>query len=245
MVTKIVGKPLGMGVFDYSPSKKYWIPVAFAAASLASSIYGGVKASQQANKAEGRQRQQEAEENAWYNRRYYEDYVDTAAGQNLIRRAKDYAREQWKRAAGAQAVTGGTEAASAAAKEAGNKMVGDTIANIASNDQARKDHVDSMHRQAQKEYAQMDMQRDMQRAQNITQAAQGASNAMMSAAGALGGGSLKGGSNNSSGFSASEEIQGGQPVSKMEATLPKQETPVFDNQADYDRWLKMEATAGG
>ena len=193
-----------MGVFAFENPKKNWIPVVLAAASLASSIYGGVKSAQKANAAEGRQRAAEANENAWYNRRYNEDYVDTAAGQNLVRRAKDYAREQWKKAAGAQAVTGGTEAASAAAKEAGNRMVGDTIANIASTDQARKSHVDDLHRQAQKEFTQMDMQRDLQRAANITQAAQGASNAMMSAAGALGGGSLKGGSNNSSGFSTSD-----------------------------------------
>lgn len=165
---------------------KLWIASAIGAGvGLASSLFGGMSAAKAAREAENRQKQQEAKENAWYNRRYNEDYVDTAAGQNLVRRAKDYAREQWRRAAGAQAVAGGTDAATAMAKEAGNKMVGDTIANIAATDQARKDNVDNMHRQAQEKFTQMDMNRELQRAQNINNAAQSASNAIMSAAGAV------------------------------------------------------------
>ena len=180
-----------------SPLRKEWVQVALAAAGLASSLLGGAKASKAAREAERRQRQQEARENAWYNRRYNEDYLDTAAGQNLVRRAKEYARENWKKAQGAAKVGGATEAASAMAKEAGNKMVGDTMANIAAQDTARKARVDDQHRQAEANFAQMDIARENQRAANITQAAQGASNAMLSMAGAIGNTNLKGSSNNS------------------------------------------------
>ena len=179
---------------------KLWILSAIGAGvGLASSLFGGISASKAAKEAERRQRQQEASERAWYNRRYNEDYVDTAAGQNLVSRAKDYARENWRKAQGAQAVAGGTDAATAMAKEAGNKMVGDTIADIAATDQERKSHVDDMHRKAESQFAQMDMNREMQRAQNITNAAQGASNAIMSMAGAVDQTkpNLHGGSNNS------------------------------------------------
>ncbi len=189
---------LAIGIGVYQP--KLWIvPAIGAGVGLASSLFGGISASNAAREAERRQRQQEAKENAWYNRRYNEDYVDTAAGQNLVRRAKEYAKENWKKAAGAQAVAGGTDAATAMAKEAGNKMVGDSIANIAATDQARKEHVDDLHRQAESQFAQMDMNRELQRAQSITDAAQGASNAIMSVAGALDGAgkNLQGGSNNS------------------------------------------------
>lgn len=176
----------------FTPSHKQWIAAAIgAAAGLASSLIGGSQASAAARAAERRQREQEAKESAWYNRRYNEDYVDTAAGQNLVRRAKEYAKENWKKAAGAQAVAGGTDAATQMAKDAGNKMVGDTIANIAATDQSRKAQVDNMHRQAEQQFAQMDMNREMQRAQNITNAAQNASNAIMSAAGAIEQGSAK------------------------------------------------------
>ena len=92
------------------------------------------------------------------------------------------------------------------AKEAGNKMVGDTLANIAANDTARKDRVDAMHRNAEDRFMQMDVNRELQRSQNITNAVQNASNAMMQAGAAIDGAksqantsttSLTGGSNGS------------------------------------------------
>ena len=211
MVTKLVNQPLGMGIGDglsgvtlgsLPHQPKLWIGAALGlAGGIASSLIGGNEAAKAARAAERRQREQEAKEEAWYNRRYNEDYIDTAAGQNLVRRAKDYAKEQWKKAAGAQAVAGGTDAATAMAKDAGNKMVGDTIANIAAADTQRKAQVDNMHRQSQAQFAQMDMNREMQRAQNITNAASAASNAMMSIGSAVDQASAKtpnlnGGSNN-------------------------------------------------
>ena len=191
---------LGQGL-ELRPRRKEWLPVALAAASFASSVIGGQQASRAARAAERRQRAREAEENAYFTRRYNEDYADTAAGQNLLRRAKDYARENWRKAAGAQAVAGGTDAAAAMAKEAGNKMVGDTVANIAAQDTARKANADAQHQIQRNQFAQMDMNREQARANAITQAAQGASNAMMTAAGALAqdnaGADLTGGRNNS------------------------------------------------
>jgi len=185
MVTKLVNRPLGIGN-AYAPNKKEWIGAAIGAiGGLASSLIGGAASSSAAEAAERRQRQQEAKENAWYNRRYYEDYIDTAAGQNLVRRAKEFAKSQWKKAAGAQAVAGGTDASAAMAKEAGNRMMGDTIADIAAADQARKERVDELHRKAEAQFAQQDINREMQRANNIKEAAQGASNAIFSAAGSL------------------------------------------------------------
>ena len=202
MVTKIVKQPLGMGNC-FAPSRKEWVAAALgAAAGIATSLIGGSQASKAAKEAEKRQRRQEAQEEAWYNRRYNEDYIDTKAGQNLVRRAKDFAKENWKKASGAQAVAGGTAAATAMAKEAGNKMMGDTIANIGANDENRKMQADNLHRQAQNQFAQMDMAREMQRAQNITNAAQSASNALMSVGSAVDQAStrsanLQGGNNNS------------------------------------------------
>ena len=192
---------------EFIPQRKEWIGAAIGlVGGLASSLIGGASASSAARAAERRQRQQEAKEDAWYTRRYNEDYLDTAAGQNLIRRAKDFARENWRKAAGAQAVAGGTAAATQMAKDAGNKMVGDTISNIGATDQQRKAQVDNMHRQAEGQFAQMDMNREMQRAQNITNAAQNASNAIMKAGLAFDSDfNLKGGSNNSETTDTSDE----------------------------------------
>ena len=205
MITKFVGHPAGMGDDGgrclFAHPRKMWIATAIGVgAGLASSLLGGFGASRAAKRAERRQREQEAQERAWYNRRYNEDYIDTAAGQNLVRRAKEFARDNWRKAAGAQAVAGGTQAATQMAKDAGNKMVGDTIANIAATDQARKAQVDNMHRQAEQNFAKMDMERELTRAQNITTAAQNASNAMMAAGSGIDAANAKtnltGGSNN-------------------------------------------------
>ena len=197
MVTKLVNQPLGLGkgagtINDCkgasigAPQPKMWIASAIGAGvGLATSLFGGSAAADAAREAERRQRQQEAKENAWYTRRYNEDYVDTAAGQNLVRRAKEFAKSQWKKASGAQAVAGGTDASVAMAKEAGNKMMGDTIADIAAADLNRKQRVDEQHRTAEQQFAQNDINREMQRANNIKEAAQGASNAIFSAAGSL------------------------------------------------------------
>ena len=185
MVTKLVNQPLGMGVAGMKPRKMIAPAIIGAGISLGSSIFGGIKASKAAREAAQRQKEMEAKENAWYLRRYNQDYIDTAAGQNLVRRARDFAKENWRKAAGAQAVAGGTDAATAQAKEAGNKMMGETLGNIAGTDAIRKENIDNRHLNNQLSFTQMDMNREQNRANAITNAAQNASNAAMAMGGAL------------------------------------------------------------
>ena len=135
-----------------------------------SSLYGGSKAAKEARKARRMLAEQEAKEKAWYERRYNQDYADTAAGQRLLTQARDFAKSNWKKAEGTNRVTGGTDARIAQAKEAGTKMMGDTISQIAANDTARKDAIDTKHLAIQN-----------QKAANITDAAQNASNALIQA----------------------------------------------------------------
>ena len=179
-----IDRPLGVNF--YAPERKEWIGAAIGVVgSLASSLIGGSAASSAAKAAERRQRELEAKQDAYYNRRYNEDYLDTAAGQNLVRRAKQMYDKSIKRAAGAKAVAGGTDASVQMAKDSANQAMGDTIANIAALDTQRKAQADAQNMQAQQQFAQMDMNREMQRAQNITNAAQNASNAMMAAGAAV------------------------------------------------------------
>ena len=182
---KFLGTPLGQGI-SFAPAKKEWIATAISAGvGLASSLIGGAAASRAAKEAERRQRAREAAEMASYTRRYNQDVTDTASGQNLIRIAKDHAKENWRKAAGAQAVAGGTDAAAQMAKDAGNKMVGDTIANMKAMDDARKDRIDAQHETNLNNFAYMDMKREITRANAITDAAGNASNAIMQAASAF------------------------------------------------------------
>lgn len=185
----INGAPLGSGdpSCGFSPRKKEWVQLALAGASLAASLWGGAQAAKQQAKAEAEARAEKARNEAWYTRRYNENYADTAAGQNMIRMAKDAAREQWRREAGAAAVAGGTDAAAARAKEAGNRMVGDTIAQMAATDTARKDNVDAVYRTKQSQLSQQQMSLDQQKAQNIANVAGGVSDALMTGATYAGG----------------------------------------------------------
>ncbi len=180
----INGAPLGSGdpSGGYAPRKKEWVQLALAGASLAASIFGGASAAKQQREAERRLANEKAANDAWYNRHYNQNYVDTAAGQNMIRIAKDYARENWKKAAGAAAVGGGTDAEVAEAKAQGNKMVGNAIAQMAATDTARKDSVDASYRARQSQLNQQQMSLDQQKAANISQVAGGVSDALMSGA---------------------------------------------------------------
>ncbi len=203
MVTKLVQNPLGMGISVVRPAKMWVVGAIGAGVALASSLIGGAASASAQRRAREEQRRMEARQEAYYRRRYNEDYVDTKAGQNLVRRAKDFARDNWRKAAGAQAVAGGTDASAAMAKEAGNKMLGDTIANLGAMDTQRKAQADAQNNAAQQRFSQMNMAREEQRGANIANVASAAGNAIMSAAGAIDQASsaskpsLGGGSNNS------------------------------------------------
>ncbi len=179
----------------YKVEQKCWvIPAIGMGVSLATSLFGGAQASRAARAAERAQRAREASEAAAYTRRYNEDVTDRASGQNLMRKAQEYAKNQWKKASGAQAVAGGTAASAQMAKEAGNRLVGDTLSNLKAMDDARKDRIDMAHEASLDRFTNLDMQREAQRANAIAGAAGAASNAIMQGVSALTP-NLKGGSN--------------------------------------------------
>lgn len=149
--------------------------------AVGSSLWGGYKASQAAKKANRQIANQRAANQAWFNRRYNEDYADTAAGQRLITQAKDYAKDNWNKAQGASKVGGATDESAAAAKEAGNKMVGNTIANIAAQDTARKDRIDAQYKATDANLQAQQVAIEQNRANQITNAASQASNALINA----------------------------------------------------------------
>lgn len=188
--SRIINRELCVNPFDRR-STNWILAAASAAAGLASSIFGGISARKQREKAQREQERRERQEQAWYDRRYNQDYLDTAAGQNLMRQANEYADKQWRKAEGAKAVGGGTDAATAQAKESANRMVGNTVANIAAADTQRKDNVDSTHQRNLQSFSNQTQARYEQQASDITQASQNASNAMMSMGAALEGAGAK------------------------------------------------------
>ena len=164
---------------DFQPQMPHILGVASLALGVGSSILGGVSSANAARRAEKLRKEQDAKNAAWFNRKYNESYIDTAAGRNAIRQAQDFAKRQTQRAEGAAAVTGGTDAAVAQAKEGANRMVGDTIGNLAAQDTARKESAEATYLRQQEQSTAQQMANQQAKAAGIAQAAQGASNAMM------------------------------------------------------------------
>ena len=159
--------------------KKEWV---LGAASLAlgigSSLFGANKAKKAARRAQAENQYRTNAEKAWYDKNYNTDYLDTKAGQNLMRRAQDVQDEYIRKADGAAAVGGGTAASVAQAKESANKAMGDTIANIAAQDTSRKQHVEDAHLANTQQLSRERQQIEQQKAQATSDAAQNASNAL-------------------------------------------------------------------
>lgn len=157
--------------------KKEWV---LGAASLAlgigSSLFGANKAKKAARRAQAENQYRTNAEKAWYDKNYNTDYLDTKAGQNLMRRAQEVQDEYIHKADGAAAVGGGTAASVAQAKESANKAMGDTIANIAAQDTSRKQHVEDAHLQNTQQLSRERQQIEQQKAQATSDAAQNASN---------------------------------------------------------------------
>ena len=74
----------------------------------------------------------------------------------------------------------------AQAKESANKMIGDTIGNLAAQDTARKENAEATYQQQQENSTAWQMQNQQMKANAIAQAAQGASNALIQGASLLG-----------------------------------------------------------
>lgn len=163
-----------------------WIlPAAMTAFSLGSSLFGGSKSAKAARAAQRQLDEEKAQNEAWYRRKYNEDYADTAAGQNMIRLSQDYAKNNWQKAEGAAAVAGGETEATARAKEQGNKVVGNTLSNMAAQDTNRKDNADASYRNTNARLTNQQIALDQQKAANISSAASQASNALASGAATL------------------------------------------------------------
>lgn len=163
-------------------NEKQWIATAaMLAGSVASSLFGANKAKQAARKAQRENTYRSNAEKAWYDKEYNTDYLDTKAGQNLMRRAQEVQDNYVRKADGAAAVGGGTTASVAMAKESANKAMGDTIANVAAQDTARKAQVSDQHQQNVQQLSRERQQTEQNKAQATSDAAQNMSNALMQA----------------------------------------------------------------
>ena len=155
-----------------------------AGASIASSLIGGAQAKRAADNANKELENQRKKNEDWYNRRFNEDYTQSAEAQAAMTRARELAREQMAAARGTSAVMGGTEAGVAAQSQAANKMLADTMSGIAQQGQARKDAVESQYMQTEAALSQQQQNVYNQQSANSTAAANAGMQAGMGLLGA-------------------------------------------------------------
>lgn len=92
--------------------------IAGGALGAAGSIFGGIKASKAMRRAKKNIEAQKQANQNWYDRRYNEDATQRADAQRILAKTEESIRNRNKQAAGAQAVMGGTDESTAAAKAA-------------------------------------------------------------------------------------------------------------------------------
>lgn len=165
----------------YGVRPKCWVSAAVGAAvGLASTLIGAHESGKKEREARAKEAQSHARQQAYWNRKENESYADTASGQNMIRLARDYADRNWKKAQGAAAVGGGTDAATAMAKESGNRMVGDTVAHMSAMDTARQDRAGAERMKEEARYAATEADHLRTQGANIANTASAMGNAAMS-----------------------------------------------------------------
>lgn len=142
-----------------------------AAASLASSIYGGMKADQQAKRAEAQLEEQRRMNENLYRRRYNEDPTQSAEAQSMLRRSREEAARMIREARGVKTVMGGTDESVGMAQENAGRMISDTLGNVANSATARKDAIENRYLVNDNSFAQQYINLYNQRAQNATNAA--------------------------------------------------------------------------
>ncbi|MCM1077759.1 MAG: hypothetical protein NC411_10415 [Bacteroides sp.] len=148
-------------------------------------IFGGKSASSAMRNVKDNLNRQRADNKNWYDRRYDEDATQRAQAQAMITHVQDDIRTRNRQAAGTQAVMGGTEESTAAAKAANNQALADVASNVVVNGERRKDSIEAQY-QAKDEALQSQLNDlEMQKAGEVSQAGQGAMQAGLNIASIL------------------------------------------------------------
>lgn len=159
--------------------------IAGGALRAAGSIFGGISASKAMRRVKKNlQAQKEANQN-WYDRRYNEDATQRADAQRILTQTEESIRNRNRQAAGAQAVMGGTDESTAAAKAANAQALADATSQIAAGAENRKDQIEQTYQQRDSQINEALNNLEINKAQAISQAVQGVAKAGAGIAGAF------------------------------------------------------------
>lgn len=148
-------------------------------------IFGGIAASKAIRKAKANIEGQMKENQDWYDRRYNEDATQRADAQAILTQTEESIRNRNRQAAGAQAVMGGTDEGTAAAKAANNEALATATSAIAMNAEKRKDAIEQQYMNNKANLNQQLNDLEHKRAEAVTGAINGVSDAANGIAGIL------------------------------------------------------------
>ena len=144
---------------------------------VAGSIIGGAAMTQAARKQREIIDTQKKDNEAWYNRNYYEDSTQRSDAQRAMQMARDAMKSRYNQAQASGVVTGATDESIAAQKAATNQVVSSAASSIAATGDARKDSIDQQYLNTKANLAQQEAETWKQQGAAIAQAAQGVGNA--------------------------------------------------------------------
>ncbi len=147
------------------------------AVGAAGAIFGGISASKAMNKMKKNIEAQRKSNQDWYDRRYNEDATQRADAQRILTETEERIKNRNQQAAGAQAVMGGTDESTAAAKAANSQALADATSQIAVGADARKDQIEQTYRSKDDQYVNELNQMEQGKAQAIADAVKGVGSA--------------------------------------------------------------------
>lgn len=148
-----------------------------AGVSAAGSIFGGISSRRQMKKARRALEQMQRDNDAWYNRRMNEDATQRADAQRLLTMTEEAIKDRNRAAAGRAAVMGATDEAAAAEREQNNKIMSDTMSNVAAQAASRKDAIEDRYLTNKGVYNQQRIQNYNTQAQQTAEAVKGLASA--------------------------------------------------------------------
>ena len=140
-------------------------------------VFGGISASKAMKRVKANLQEQKRKNQDWFDRRYNEDATQRADAQRILTKTEELIKNRNRQAAGTQAVMGGTDESVAAAKAANNQALAEATSQIAVNAEARKDQIDSAYRQKDAQLDDSLNNLEIGKAQAISQAVQGVTQA--------------------------------------------------------------------
>ena len=125
------------------------LPLIFTALNGAMGLYSNIKGMIDASKAKSEQerlaRNAQIEENNWYRRNYFGNYLDSVAARAAIKRVEDLMRRQGDQNRARSAIMGATPEYAQSLNENMLQQAGDILTGMVASEGQRRNDVDAMH----------------------------------------------------------------------------------------------------